>query len=62
MNAAEALKVQGERRSPMLRRSAASRCKLDDEIQVGEGGTTWKTMDYIKRGMDDVVEGYRDPC
>ena len=22
---------------------------------------TWQTYDYIKRGMDDVVEGYRDP-
>ncbi len=21
---------------------------------------TWRTLDYIKRGMDDVVEGYRD--
>jgi hypothetical protein len=22
---------------------------------------SWKTLDYIKRGMDDVVESYRDP-
>lgn len=22
---------------------------------------SWQTLDYIKRGMDDVVEGYRDP-
>jgi hypothetical protein len=22
---------------------------------------TWQTFDYIKRGLDDVVEGYRDP-
>ena len=22
---------------------------------------TWQTLDYVKRGMDDVVEAYRDP-
>jgi len=22
---------------------------------------SWQTLDYVKRGMDDVVEGYRDP-
>ena len=22
---------------------------------------TWKTLDYVKRGLDDVVEAYRDP-
>jgi hypothetical protein len=36
-------------------------------LSVGSDGQTivgaapsWKTLDYIKRGMDDVVEGYRD--
>lgn len=24
-------------------------------------GPSWQTLDYIKRGMDDVIEGYRDP-
>lgn len=23
---------------------------------------TWKTLDYVKRGLDDVVEAYRDPA
>jgi hypothetical protein len=31
-----------------------------DEIQVTKA-PTWKTLDYVKRGMDDVVESYRDP-
>jgi hypothetical protein len=22
---------------------------------------SWRTLDYVKRGLDDVVEGYRDP-
>lgn len=36
-------------------------------LAIGSDGQTiigaapsWKTLDYIKRGMDDVVEGYRD--
>lgn len=32
----------------------------DGETVIG-AAPTWKTLDYIKRGMDDVVEGYRDP-
>jgi hypothetical protein len=37
-------------------------------LSIGSDGQTvvsaapsWKTLDYIKRGMDDVVEGYKDP-
>lgn len=30
-----------------------------DEVQLAKA-PTWKTLDYIKRGMDDVVETYRD--
>jgi hypothetical protein len=49
--------------------------KLSDDITLGEDeagsltmtrepvtkkSASWQTLDYIKRGMDDVVEGYRD--
>jgi hypothetical protein len=36
-------------------------------IVLGPDGATtvrqpsWQTLDYVKRGMDDVLEGYRDP-
>jgi hypothetical protein len=30
-----------------------------DEVQMSKA-PTWKTLDYIKRGMDDVIEKYRD--
>jgi hypothetical protein len=59
-----------------LIRDANGNVKLSDTITLGsdESGAltmgrepitapapTWQTLDYVKRGMDDVVEGYRDP-
>jgi hypothetical protein len=44
--------------SPIL--DATGKPMQVDEIQVTKV-PTWKTFDYIKRGMDDVVESYRDP-
>jgi hypothetical protein len=35
---------------------------LDPEGNVTLTRTpSWQTMDYVKRGLDDVIEGYRDP-
>jgi hypothetical protein len=44
--------------SPIL--DASGKPMQVDEVQVTTV-PTWKTLDFIKRGMDDVVEGYRDP-
>jgi hypothetical protein len=59
-----------------LIRDANGNVKLSDTITLGsdESGAltmgrepvtapapTWQTLDYVKRGMDDVVESYRDP-
>ena len=31
-----------------------------DDLLVRVDKPTWQTFDYIKRGLDDVIEGYRD--
>lgn len=46
------------------RRIAANEGRNPDELGLLEDGVanpTMQTMDYVKRGLDDVLESYRDP-
>lgn len=46
------------------RRIAANEGRNPDELGLLEDGIanpTMQTMDYVKRGLDDVLESYRDP-